>query len=105
MRVIVSGPDEQDIAAAIAEEDHDVTAVDIANMETLETVGISRTDVYVLTEFEQATSISLAKEANPDVRVLAYAEGSLPDFARRQADLVLDPALFDTTEVAEELDV
>lgn len=104
MSVIVTGTDEYNIAPAIDEAGHDVTAVDIGNRETLEAAGIDTADVYVLTELEQATSIPLAKERNPDVTALVYADGSLPDFARRQTDLALDPALFDPHEVADELD-
>ena len=104
MSVIVTGTDEYDIAPAINEAGHDVTAVDIGNLETLEAAGVDTADVYVLTELEQATSIPLAKERNPDVTALVYADGSLPDFARRQTDLALDPALFDPHEVADELD-
>jgi Trk K+ transport system NAD-binding subunit len=104
MSVIVTGTDEYDIAAAIDDAGHDVTTVDIGNLEALEEAGIDTADVYVLTEHQQATSIPLAKERNPEVSALVYADGSLPDFARGQADLVLDPALFDPDDVAAELD-
>jgi hypothetical protein len=104
MQVILTGTDEYDIGGAILDAGHDVTRVDIGNLDALEQAGIDTADVYVLTELEQATSIPLAKESNPDVRVLVYDDGSLPDFARGQADLVLDPALFDPDEVAAELD-
>jgi hypothetical protein len=104
MRVIVTGTDEYDIATAIDEAGHDVTTLDIGNLPALESAGIDTAEVYVLTELEQATSIPLAKEQNPEVTALVYANGSLPDFARGQADLVLDPALFDPAEVAAELD-
>lgn len=103
MNAIVTGPDEYSLATAIADAGHDVTRVDIGNRQALETAGIADAGVYVLTEPAQATSIPLAREANPGVRILVYADGSLPDFARGQADLVLDPALFDPAEVAAEL--
>jgi len=104
MNVIVTGTDDYGIADAIEAEGHDVTVVDIGNGETLEGAGIEETDVYLLTEMAQATSIAVAKELNPDLRVVVYADGSLPEFATRQADLVVDPALLDPAAVAEELE-
>lgn len=104
MKVIVTGTDEYDIAEAIADAGHDVTRVDIGNRPALDDAGIADADVYVLTEVAQATSIPVATERNPELRVVVYADGSLPDFARRQADLLLDPALFDPADVAAELD-
>lgn len=104
MKVVVAGADENQIADAIAAEDHDVTAIDVADGESLEAAGIEDADVYVLTEIVHATTIAVAKDLNPDVRVVVYAEGSLPEFATRQADLMVDPALLDPETVAEELD-
>jgi hypothetical protein len=37
------------------------------------------------------------------VRAVAYLGDSLPEFARPQTDLVVDPALLDVDAVAEEL--
>ena len=102
--IIVAGTDPEDIATAIEAEGFDVERVDVANRPALEEAGIHDSRTYVLTEVEQATSISVAKDLNPDVKVIVYADGSLPDFARGQADLALDPALFDPSDVAAELD-
>ena len=104
MDVIVAGTDDSEIADAVSAEGHDVTLVDIANGESLAEAGIEDADIYLLTEMDQATSIAVAKDHNPDVRVVVYAEGSLPEFATRQTDLMVDPALLDPTAVAEELD-
>jgi Trk K+ transport system NAD-binding subunit len=103
MRVIVAGEDPEDITTAIKAEDFAVARVDIANRPALEEAGIVDATAYVLTEMEQATSISVAKDLNPDLRVVVYAEGSLPDFALAQADLILDPNLFEPEDVAAEL--
>lgn len=102
--VIVVGTDEHDIAGAIADAGMDLERVDIGNREALAATDITEATVYLLTEVTQATSIAVAKELNPDLRVVVYAAGSLPDFARRQADLLLDPDLFDPADVAAELD-
>ena len=104
MNVIVAGTDDHDIAGAIAAEGHHIERVDVANRPTLESAGIVDAAVFVLTEVEQATAISVAKDLNPGLKVVVYADGSLPDFARGQADLMLDPALFEPGDVAAELD-
>jgi len=104
MRVILTGTDQYDLGGAIVDAGHDLTRVDIGNRDALEAASIETADVYVLTELRQATSIPVARELHPGVTVLAYDDGSLPDFASGQADLVLDPALFDPADVAAELD-
>jgi len=104
MKVLIAGTDEHGIADAVRKEGHDVTTVDIGDGQSLAESGIEDADVYLLTEMAQATSIAIAKDHNPDARIVVYAEGSLPEFATRQADLVIDPALLGPDAVAEELD-
>lgn len=101
--VVVAGTDDHEIGDAIAAEGYDVSRVDVANRPALEDAGIVDAPIYVLTETQQATSIPVAKELNPEVKVIVYADQSLPEFARGQADLALDPALFDPEDVASEL--
>ena len=104
MNVVIAGPDERGVGTALAAAGADITRVDgIATRESLAAAGIADADVFVLTEMSDATGISMAKDQNPDVRVVTYATDSLPEFARAQADLALDPALFSPTLVAEEL--
>jgi hypothetical protein len=102
--VVVAGTDDHDIADAIEAENYEVSRVDVANRPALEEGGLHDAETYVLTEVKQATSISVAKDLNPDLKVVVYADGDLADFARAQADLLLDPQLFDTADVAAELD-
>jgi len=102
--VVVAGTDDYDIADAIAAEGYDVADVDVANRPALEEAGLVDGKVYVLTEVEQATSIPVVRDLNPDLKIIVYADGSLPDFARGQADLMLDPELFDPEDVAAELE-
>lgn len=104
MNVIVAGTDDHDIADAIESEGHSVTRVDIANRPSLEEAGIHETAVLMLTDVEQATAIAVAKDINADLKVIIYSGGSLPDFASRQADLLVDPELLDAEAVAAELD-
>lgn len=101
--VIVAGEDSYDIAPAIEAEGFDVGLIEIANRPALEDAGVLDAETFVLTEVRQATSISVAKELNEDLKVVVYADGSLPDFARGQADLLLDPSLFEPAAVAAEL--
>jgi hypothetical protein len=103
MQVIVAGADTHGIAAAVAAEGHTVEQVEVANRPALEEAGVHEADALVLTEVRQATSIPVAKDLNADLDVVVYADGSLPDFARGQADLVVDPALLAPETVAEEL--
>ena len=103
MNVIVAGTDDYDIAAALEAEGHSITRVDVANRPALEDAGALDADASVLTEMEQATSISVAKDLNADLKVVVYADGSLPEFATRQTDLMVDPALLDPEAVAAEL--
>jgi len=77
------------------------TTVDAAG---LESAGIDTADAFVLTNLEQATAIPVAKDRNPELTVLVYADGSLPEFVTRQADKLLDPALFDPEAIADALE-
>ncbi|PSP83363.1 CTP synthetase [Halobacteriales archaeon QS_1_68_17] len=103
MNVTVVGPDANGIVGALEGEGHQVAAAPVGNRPGLEEAGIHDAAVYLLTDVEQATSIAVAKDLNEGVRVVVYAEGSLPDFARRQADLLVDPDLLGPEAVAEEL--
>ena len=103
MNAVVAGPDEYDLAAALESVGVAVSRVDVANRPGLEDAGVVDADVYVLTEVAQATSVAVAKDLAPDLRVVVYDDDSLPDFARGQADLVVDPDLIDVETLAEEL--
>jgi hypothetical protein len=99
--VVVAGTDDHDVAAAVQAAGDTVSGVDVANRPALEDAGIVDAETFLLTEVAQATSIAVAKDLNTELKIVVYAEGSLPDFVRGQADLILDPDLFEPTEVAE----
>ena len=103
MRVVLVGDDPERMREALESEGHTVTVADVGNRPGLEEAGVMDAEVYLLTEMDQATSIVVAKDLNDDLRVVVYAEGSLPDFASRQTDLVVDPNLLGPDAVAEEL--
>jgi len=103
MKVVLVGSDPDRMVDALESEGHSVTIADVGNRPGLEEAGVLDAEVYLLTELSQATSIVVAKDLNPGLRVVVYAEGSLPDFASRQTDLVVDPDLLSPDAVAEEL--
>jgi len=101
---VLAGPDDDALGAALADRGIDVRTVDgIANRDALEAAEIADTSLFVLTDARQATAIPVAKDLNSGLKIVVYARDSLPEFARGQADLLVDPALLDATIVAEEL--
>jgi len=101
---IVAGPDPDGLGDALAEEGFSVTRIeDVVSATTLEGAGVDDAAMLVLTDMDEASGIPVAKELNPDVRVVVYTEQSLPDFAAAQTDLAVDPALLAVDVVAEEL--
>ncbi|WP_380681732.1 DUF7126 family protein [Salinigranum sp. GCM10025319] len=104
MNIVIAGEDDEGLAATLEAAGATVRRVDgVATRNSLSAAGIDDADVFLLTDMADATAISVAKNQNPDVRVVTYATDSLPEFARAQADLALDPALFSPDLVAEEL--
>ena len=103
-KTILAGPDPDGLGDALEAEGMDVVRIDgIADGAALEESGIGSADIYVLTDVGQATSIPVAVDLVGQIRVVVYSRDSLPEFAKGQADLLLDPALFDPETVAEEL--
>jgi single-stranded DNA-specific DHH superfamily exonuclease len=104
MRAVIAGPDDGELGRALETEGVELTTVDgVASRPALEDAAIHDADLFVLTDVGQATAIAVAKDVNPDVRVVVYDEDSIPEFARSQADLIVDPHLLDASAVAEEL--
>jgi hypothetical protein len=100
---VVVGPDPDGLGDALEAEGLTVTRTPVGNRPGLEEAGIADADVFLLTDLEQATSIPVAHDLNPDVKVVIYAGGSVPEFATRQTDLLVDPELLDAATVAAEL--
>ena len=103
---IVAGPDPEGLGDALEAEGLDVVRItDTLSASTLDAAGVDDADLLVLTDVAEATGISVAKDRNPDVRVVVYSRESLPEFAKGQADLAVDPALLADDVVADELAV
>lgn len=101
---VFAGPDENGLVAALRAEGVDVTVIEgLANRDALEDAGIPGADALVLTDVGQATAIPIAKEFDPNLRVVVYAGESLPEFVSAQQVLAVDPALLDPETVAEEI--
>ncbi len=102
--VVVAGPDEHGVGEELAAIGATVSRIEgVVSAATLTEVGVAEADYLVLTDAEEATGIPVAKELNPDVTVVTYAEESLPEFVAGVADLAIDPALLSAVVVAEEL--
>jgi voltage-gated potassium channel Kch len=104
MTVLIAGADTDGLGNALEALGADLTRVDgIANRDSLAAAGVESADVLVLTDMDDASAIPVAKEENPDIRVVTYSTDSLPEFVRGQTDLAVDPALLSADVVAEEL--
>ncbi|PSP56131.1 CTP synthetase [Halobacteriales archaeon QS_1_67_19] len=104
MRAIVVGPNGAELTDALEAEGVEITRVEgLGTRPALEDAGVVEADTVVLTDAEAATAIPIAKDLNEDLRAVVYTAGDLPDFARGQADLIVDPQLLSADAVAEEL--
>jgi len=102
--VIVAGPDEHGVGEELSALGATVSRIeDVVSTATLEAAGIDEATYLVLTDVEEATGIPVAKELNPAVTVVTYADTSLPAFVAAVADLAVDPALVGPIVVAEEV--
>ncbi|EMA65971.1 CTP/GMP synthase operon protein [Halorubrum aidingense JCM 13560] len=101
---VVAGPDERGLGEELAALGVEIRRIDgLVTAETLTEAGIEAADYFVLTDVDEATGIPIAKELNPDVFAVTYAERSLPEFVAGVSDLAIDPDLMDPAMVAAEL--
>lgn len=103
-RAILHGPDEHGLAEALVDAGAAVERLHgPTDADALGAAGIAAADLFVLTDVAEAAAIPVAKEHNPDVRAVVYADGSLPEFVTAVVDVAVDPALLPAAAVAEEL--
>jgi len=101
---IVAGPDEHGLGEALADLGVTVNRIDgPVTAKALKAAGVDDATHFVLTDVEEATGIAVAKELNPTITAVTYAERSLPEFVTGVSDLAIDPSLIDPAMVAEEL--
>lgn len=104
MTAVLVGPDDAGLGVALADAGVEVTRVEgVPTGDRLADAGAAGADLFVVTDVAEASTIPVARELNPDVRVVVYADESLPAFASGQTDLAVDPALLGPDAVAEEL--
>jgi len=101
---VIAGTDPEGLGEALAAEGFEVTrAAGTATRDDLVEADIETADLLVLTDAGLATAIPLARELNPDIRIIAYTADSLPEFVGGQEVVAMDPALLGPEAVAEEL--
>lgn len=102
--IVVIGTDPNNLGAELKDRGASVRyAAGTANKEELEAVEVENASILIVTDVGLATSIPVAKELNPSLRILVYARDSLPEFAKPQVDHIIDPELVPQSMVAEEL--
>jgi len=104
LSAVVAGPDSENLSDELESLDVAVSRIEgPVTGDSLEAAGIDDAALFVLTDTAEATGIAVAKERNPDVRAVVYATESLPEFAKGQTDLAVDPDLLSADVVADEL--
>lgn len=101
---IVTGPDPDGLGEEL--ETHGITVRRIegqVSRAALNAAGVTDAQLLVLTDMAEATGVALAKDENPEIRAVFYSRESLPEFAKGQTDLAVDPELLAVSVVAEEL--
>ena len=102
--VVVAGDDPEGLGEALDDGGAEVShAAGTADRPALEDAGIVEADVLVVTDAGLATSVPVAVDLNPDLRVVVYARESVPEFVKGQAGHIVDPELLGPAAVAEEI--
>ncbi len=102
--VVIAGGDPDGLGSALEERGATVTyAEGTADRPALEEAGILDADTLVVTDAGLATSVTVALDCNPDLRVVMYTRDSVPEFIKGQAGHIVDPSLLNAGTVAEEL--
>lgn len=104
MRVLVAGPDPTDVGSSLADAGASIARLDGAiTSRVLTDANVEDAQILIVTDPEEATGIPLARELNPDIEVVVYADESVPPFASHIADLIIDPAAISRSVLVEEL--
>ncbi|NGM69867.1 CTP synthetase [Natronolimnobius sp. AArcel1] len=101
---VVAGPDEDGITDALEAEGVEVARLEgVISRPQLEEAGIVDSQLYVLTDVSQATTIPIVCDLTDDIRTVVYSSDSSPEFIKAQLDFAVDPNLLEPAIVAEEL--
>jgi len=102
-RAIIAGPDRGIESELTAHGVETVRLNGLATGESLDDAEIASAQLLFITDVEEATAVSVAKERNPEVRVIFYLDDAVPEFVRGQLDLAVDPDLLGPDVVVEEV--
>ncbi|MCX2818495.1 NAD-binding protein [Haladaptatus sp. F3-133] len=101
MKVVTVGID-TDSVDALRDEEHEVSSTDAFGADALREAGVEDADAVVIGG-GYPTQVVVAKEMNPDARVL-FVSDEVPGFVRGNADLILSDELADRVVEALETD-
>lgn len=102
--VVIAGGDPDGLVDALQANGAAVNrAAGTANRPALEEAGVVDADVLIVTDAGLATSVPIAVDLNPDLRVVVYTRDSVPEFVKGQAGHIVDPDLLGPEAVAEEI--
>lgn len=102
MKAIIVGPD-RGLTAELQALGVETTELELGTGESLREAGVASADLFVLTDVAEATAVPVARDLNPELRVVVYAPDSIPEFLRGQVDIALAPGVLSPSVVAEEL--
>ncbi len=102
--VVVAGGDPDGVGDALEARGAVVRqAAGTANRPALEEAGIVEADTFVITDAGLATAVPIAKDLNPEVRIVMYCRDAVPEFVKGQAGHIIDPDVLDPATVADEI--
>ena len=103
MKLLFFGPSGE-IMVALRDAGFDVVELHkIDNISPPDAIEISKINLIVITNVSDPTTILLCKELNPNITAIVYSSEDVSDLLRSQIDFSLDPRLFSSTMLAEEL--
>ena len=103
MYAILVGPD-RELETALRDQGVETTRLEEpATGESLDDARVADADLLVVTDVAEATAVPIAREANPDVRIVIYAPETMPEFVRGQVDLAVAPGVLSPDVIAAEL--
>ncbi len=102
--VVIAGSDPDGLGEALERAGATVRyAEGTADRSALEAARIDEAETLVVTDAGLATSVTVALDCNPELRVVMYTRDTVPEFIRGQAGHIVDPELLGVETVAEEL--
>tara|TARA_A100001037_G_scaffold306863_1_gene357640 strand:+ start:7609 stop:7932 length:324 start_codon:yes stop_codon:yes gene_type:complete len=102
MKILFFGPGGI-LKNTLASQGYEVEEISLQEFNLLDANVVVGSDLLIITDTSDPTGVLLCKEFQPDIKTIVYSQDDLPDFLRPQIDFALDPRLFSSNMVAEEL--